>query len=857
MKARLRYWHASILACLVGLPARAAPPPPPAPARPPVPARPAAPTPSPARVTAAAPACAGPAIEDPDELLPWILGLSRVIRDPVAVAARFDAVLAGPEVEAAALPRVVERYCEGHVQPFQPLTRAPTTDCDGARLILTPSGSVAWRPQDAAGHRTEPGSWCLAPRPREHRRDLNWGARAIVALRRADQLARDTQCYAATPGVVYRGPAIADDPYAAMEVKIWAGHADDALARQAAAAAADARQTLADAIAAFVHHKLASRLVEAAGAKTLDEAFRDTDPAALSADYCGPTAEALQDERAALCAAGGGGKPPAFARALQQVQSELPLDWNAMRATLHPAAQGVNGSIPGPVKARLCETAAQLAAPPLAARDKLDAAARRLTLLSQRAGEQQVPFPVLTAELPLGDNPDLVELTPLAHRRRVKIARERHGGDTVVAFVHDLQIGNDPAHPVQTAALFQGKQVVQDGTQLAEAFALIFKTVAAIEGVALPGAGAKTATAPCNKRDAPDRYRDCLIGNYLDDLEDQGQATGELKEALRPDGERDFARRIDELERLVRVMKNAPDDGTRRAFIEVLVLRIQEDGLLGNPLSATAETPSASLYSRMLRSDDVDAGYEYEVRICHDSPDCTAKTEDGSISASAIVKVSERHLVVGTATELSWGINLSSVPLGGYRFDPVGGPGGPQSFFALRSHDGVEDQTTFSQLVMFYPLALCKDVSWQGLALGAGPSLFGPDRSAFLKQWNLRAGAEIAPSLVLTAGVSARQIDIPAGRFQAGDIVAVAPGDKAPMFAQSPKWAWQISFGLSIDLAVVGKVIAGAGSSSQKSAASSGGGSSGGTAGDKGGGGDKGTGDKGTGDKASGSKGGS
>lgn len=759
----------------------------------------------------AAPACAGPTPDDPKTSLPAIVRLSGLTRDPAGAARKLDAALAQAETEMETLPLIVQRYCEGRVQAFDPVSQVPTADCDGARLIIAPDGSVAWRPENAAGRRTVAGSWCLAPRRHDQQGDLNWGARAIVALRRADQLARDTRCFAAVPGFVYRGPSIADDPYVAMEMRVWAGRADDAFTKQAGGAAAAAQQALSDAAGALVHQALAHNV---ATADDLATAYEATDVSLFSAAYCGAAATKLGAERGALCDAGDG-RAPAFARALQQVQSELPPDWSALHAALKPASPATaRDPIPGNLKAQMCETAARLATTSLVAQDKLDAAARLLTLLSQPMPEERIPFPVLSGEFPLGDNPALVELTPLQGRRRLKVKGNHHGGDTIVVFVHEMQIGGDPAHPVQIAALFQGKQLVQEDTEVAQAFAAVFKTIAGAEGISMAGGG---ALATCNKRDPKLTYQGCLVQAYI---AANPAVAPLLASAVDPKGKRDFAKRIDELKALHDASMTSAGD-TQRAFIDLLVMRIKEDGLLGNTLPAVAGTPSATLYSKVLRDDAADPGYEYEVRICHDTGDCTAKTDDSSISASAIVKVPVRHLIVGTATELSWGINLSGQPIGGYSFDPVGGPGGPQRFYALHSHDGVRDQTIFSQLVVFYPLALVKHISWQGLAIGGGPSLFGPTQSAFLKQWNLRAGFEVLPALLVTIGASAREIDVPAGRFQVGDVVAVEPSDKVPTFEQRSRWAWQLSLGLAVDLAVVGKLVGGDASSPAKLAPSS------------------------------------
>jgi hypothetical protein len=433
-----------------------------------------------------------------------------------------------------------------------------------------------------------------------------------------------------------------------------------------------------------------------------------------------------------------------------------------------------------------------------------------------------VPAPVFAGELPLADAPRLVEITPEAPARRI-VKAKLFAGDTILVFAHDLLRATDRDHPGQIAALFQGKQLTQEGTEVALIFYSIFKALAGAEGITLTGGAAalvaQTRTvAACDA--LPDAGERLFCRLKIEHVSDET----ELHQALeKQDGPRGVVFWVKALAVIGRSHANV-SPATQQLLDAAYVAHLQDPALLGDPIPVIAGDPSAPLYSTVLRYEDVQDGYEYDVRICHDVVKCDAAVDASTLSAAAIVRVPAAHLIVGTATELSWGINTTpGLPLGGYGFDPVGGPSGPQAFYQLRGHNGVQEQFTFSQLVLLYPVALAQKLNhardaWPGFAVGGGPSLFTAAQAAFLTQWNLRVAFEVLPSLLLTLGVSARQIDAPAGRFMAGDVVAVGAKDPAPPFEQSHPWAWQVSLGIAVDLATAGKLIADAATSAQKSA---------------------------------------
>jgi hypothetical protein len=736
--------------------------------------------------------------------LAWALKFTR------QVASQLDGAL--DRHDATTL--LVQRYCPG-AGPGTAIERAPLSsggDCDGARVVIEPDGTITWQPTDKHKAATPANTFCLRD-PVDPK--LSWGPTAIVALRRARQRERDSICFAAKSGSVYAGPALdRDDNDATGVIKVWAAPPASALAQPLNQANDDAKKKLSDGIGAWLRHKWAVYLQADVGAATTPAelkkkvSFDDFAKGVCGHELGKPNLPLAKDE--AMFKPCG---EPAFRTQLEAVHGEF--------AELETSVNAVNDQKPFPtaLAAKICQFADKSSlASSLPADKDLTSAERLLILRAQAHGETAVPSPVFAGQFPLSDAPRLVEITPQAPAKRV-IKTKFFAGDMILVFAHDLLRATDKDHPGQIAAVFQGKQLTQEGTEVAQVFYAIFKALASAEGITLTGGGGAVRTlAECDA--LPDSGQQLYCRLKVERVSDET----ELHQALEKQDETRGV--VFWIKALAIIGRKRPgiSQQTQKLLDAAYVAHLRDPALLGDPIPIIAGDPSAPLYSTVLRAEDVQDGYEYDVRICHDVAKCDASVDESSVSAAAIVKVPAAHLIVGTATELSWAVySTPGVPLGGYTFDPIGGPAGAQAFYQLRGHNSVQDQFTFSQLVLLYPVALAQKLkrardAWPGFAVGGGPSLFTASQALFLKQWNFRIGFEVLPSFLITLGFSARQIDAPSGRFMAGDIVAVGPKDPAPQFEQSHPWAWQLSLGLAVDLATAGKLISDAATSSQKSA---------------------------------------
>lgn len=226
-------------------------------------------------------------------------------------------------------------------------------------------------------------------------------------------------------------------------------------------------------------------------------------------------------------------------------------------------------------------------------------------------------------------------------------------------------------------------------------------------------------------------------------------------------------------------------------------------------LAKVFDERQAKYTSKVLYSSVLDEGYTYKFQICTQGT-CDDKATEDAISASIIVTSRKHHLCASTATEVAG--NVGSEPIAGYRFEPVGGVTGPDQLYQLRQRKGLLDHITFSQLLVVYPFCRYEQGgadALSGLALGVGASVFTGDDVAFLKQWAFRIGWEppFARGLLVMAGVSVRVVEEPTGNFSPGVIVPVdRAANTVPTFSQREAAVPLFSFGIALDLAILGKI---------------------------------------------------
>lgn len=218
----------------------------------------------------------------------------------------------------------------------------------------------------------------------------------------------------------------------------------------------------------------------------------------------------------------------------------------------------------------------------------------------------------------------------------------------------------------------------------------------------------------------------------------------------------------------------------------------------------------ATMSSRVRTTDDLDGGYQYVLQICRNAAACNDKTSDEDRSALLRIDVQNHHLCVSTATEMALNYVVDNQPIGGYRFEQIGGVTGPDQFWQLRQQNAFVDHVTFSQLVVGYPFCRTENRWADGLGFAFGPSVFNGSGVDFLTQWNFRPivwEPWFARGLLITLGFAVRTIQVPTAEFPDGVVLAVDRNmNVAPKFSSDTKAIWELSLGLAVDLSVLGKV---------------------------------------------------
>jgi hypothetical protein len=403
---------------------------------------------------------------------------------------------------------------------------------------------------------------------------------------------------------------------------------------------------------------------------------------------------------------------------------------------------------------------------------------REIALAHQARGAQVLPWLMFEGRFPISDRAGpIVELLPSAGEEQT--TTEIWQDDRLLFFAHDLERAkvtidpkkpDDPPKQVSPAdvAVIEAGDAIQtsDLSQAITAAAIMLLNTGALGG-------------PTNK----------LAGMMSFD-------GSEVRVSVRRRGA--GARSCDDA--CVQSLKSAADDAVRslaRPRVEKLVF-----------LPAT-EPSSAELYSDVVVKTSLDTTKFQLLRICRGAAACTGSGA-GVTVAQHRLRVRANHAVWATYTELSVAATLHAIPIGGYRFERVGGAGGPDQLYQLRRNTDVSEYFSVSQLLAIYPLAIAHVHSkWcQGLSIGAGPTFVHGNSAEFLRQWNFRVAWEFPDSRVLlTFGPSLRFVDVPA--FAREGTVMAVPRDSmgnsnAPSgIATDRKDVWMISFGLALDLSIL------------------------------------------------------
>lgn len=424
-------------------------------------------------------------------------------------------------------------------------------------------------------------------------------------------------------------------------------------------------------------------------------------------------------------------------------------------------------------------------------------ATRALALAHQPADAVILPWPWFTGEFPTERSPQIIALS--SGSGSIKLDNGLAEGSEIAVFAYDLGRKD-------LASLSRGKnKITPEPSPLAILGALLIRSAIGVTGIgATAGAEQIEVEGACEPGSEQAKSEPCLL-RKLRAIDEKAARAAELK----------FGGDFDEAVREVGALKTRLDDpatsalegGAMGQFLEKYYRRaLADDQFLGNALPNATGPLSSPFTSRMVPADELEAGYAYEARICRDTAECTLDTDKTKVTARRRFVVEEAHAIFSTATELAGMISTSDRPLGGYEFQPIGGVSGPQEFHQLRAVDRASDYLTISQLLVIYPAAAISDEPQfvERFAIGLGPTLFRSDEPEFLKQWNFRAGLELVDRLMLTAGYSFRFVDEPAGRYRAGDQIAIDRGDDPPKFQTDRKLVHLIGVGIAVDLAVLG-----------------------------------------------------
>jgi hypothetical protein len=164
-------------------------------------------------------------------------------------------------------------------------------------------------------------------------------------------------------------------------------------------------------------------------------------------------------------------------------------------------------------------------------------------------------------------------------------------------------------------------------------------------------------------------------------------------------------------------------------------------------------------------------------------------------------------VLIELAGTMAFGSGLS---FGTPRYEPIGGPTGPDQVYELRSV--YEAHRAFSVSLMFgvQPGSFALFDIWpksQGKwVFSAGPSLLVGAGGGFFSQLNVRVGYELAKGSYITLGPSWRIVETATGQAPLGSRIAVERKDDAKV--PEPKGTESrlrpgLSLGVSIDMSVL------------------------------------------------------
>jgi hypothetical protein len=223
----------------------------------------------------------------------------------------------------------------------------------------------------------------------------------------------------------------------------------------------------------------------------------------------------------------------------------------------------------------------------------------------------------------------------------------------------------------------------------------------------------------------------------------------------------------------------------------------------------------------------LDGGFNYSLQaVTPASGDGTSK-QPSKVTGAVAFKTHALHRIVSVAVELAYGRSVNGFPDSGYGYQPVAASG-PDQLYQLQGLNHFQDRITSSALLVWYPIpTFTSDVTCgphhmfcdDGLVLGFGTTFLRGGTAEFARQWDLRLGWEIVPSVLVLTGPSWRSIDVPSlPAASLNSMVSVPRPGGTPGLATQPGTDLLWSIGLAVDLGVVAsgvsavsKAVSGAG----------------------------------------------
>lgn len=201
--------------------------------------------------------------------------------------------------------------------------------------------------------------------------------------------------------------------------------------------------------------------------------------------------------------------------------------------------------------------------------------------------------------------------------------------------------------------------------------------------------------------------------------------------------------------------------------------------------------PLASVGSRVATLEPFDADYAYTLRVCP----ALGCRPDGADAANTI-NVTPREGLVGMLLLVDF--SVSGGPVQTPRFEPTGPAGGPEQLMTLAAH--VDPASLFALSVLI-------GIRIQDVGIVLGPTITDAAGTTF-HQFNSRFVWRPFRGLAFTAGAGFRILPAPTGALQYGNVIAVQVGANgtavAPSVATQDTYAWVLSFGIALDMEILG-----------------------------------------------------